>query len=127
MNTNAKGYIMTFCLETLTMILSYIRDQDSATKCHRRDCWQIACSPDPECPFCMRLQLSVENMDGLHVLACIVEFINAILPHRQTENSARVHVIRTRDHGHFHAENLDQSVFKNRKGNFLNILESIIS
>ena len=82
----------------------------------------MACSVDPDCPHCTVMQLVVEGLDPLHVLAVLAEFIVGMLPHRQTDESARVHVIRSRDYGHFHESNLDRSIFKDRRGNFLYIL-----
>ena len=117
-NTSGKTYIMAYSYEHFTLILGYIRHQDAATKCHRRDDFQMGCSVDSDCPPCNVMQLLVEGLDALHVLAVLVEFIVGMLPHRSTDESARVNVIRSRDFGHFHEANLDRNIFKNRRGNF---------
>lgn len=109
---------MAYVLEALTLILGYIRHQDAATKCHRRDDFQMACNVDPECPPCTTMQLSVEGLDALHILACLIEFVVGMLPHRATDESARVNIIRSRDFGHFHVENLDRNLFKDRRGTY---------
>ena len=116
MNTAAKLYALVYALEALSMVLGTVRHNDSATKCHRRDEFQMACIVDPECPPCTNMQLSVEGLDGLHILATIAEFVVGMLPHRQTETSARVNIIRSRDYGHFHETNLDRTVFRDRRG-----------
>ena len=111
-------YVLAYALEALTLILGFVRSQDSSTKCHRRDDFQMACSVDPECPPCTSMQLSVEGLDALHILALIAELLVGMMPHRATDESARVHIIRTRGYGHFHIGNLDRNIFRDRRGNF---------
>ena len=112
---------MAFAYEFLTLILGHIRHQDAATKCHRRDKWQFGCSTDSECPPCNSLQLLVEGLDGLHVLAVLIEFVVGMLPHRTTDELARVNVIRSRGYGHFHESNLDRTIFRDRRGMTYNL------
>ena len=107
---------MAYAFEALTLILGFIRGQDASTKCHRRDDFQMGCSADPECPPCTAMQLAIEGLDGLHILALIAELLVGMLPHRATEESARVHIIRTRAYGHFHVDNLDRNAFRDRRG-----------
>ena len=116
MNTAAKLYIVCYAQENVTLCLGTVRDNDSATKCHRRDPWQLACGVDPECPPCTVMQLSVEGLDGLHTMAVLAEFIVGMMPHRQIEDSPRVQIIRSRDYGHFHETNLDRNIFRDRRG-----------
>ena len=49
-------------------------------------------------------------------MALIAELLVGMLPHRATEESARVHIIRTRAYGHFHVDNLDRNAFRDRRG-----------